>query len=366
MKRDGAEWEQTFARGKPTGGAQEASAPRAAPARPSSSSPTRRSSRAHASTRSCIAERLEAKAYLHGGLTIEFARRGGRHDGARSTTRTASRAYLDKIVHDADAEAARRRGLHDPARSRTSSTSTARSPGPRTPASACCRSSTAFPPRRAARTRTASRRASPRRCATTSRCTTWCRAASPSRPRTCARASSRSSPSRSRSRSSRARRRSASTTPRSRRSSTASCARRSRTRSTPTAPRATRSPTASSWRRGRAARRAPRPQQVQRKSAISHRLNLPGQARRLQLDRSGGVRALHRRGRLRRRLRQAGPRPHVPGDPAAARQGAQHRAGVDGQGARRTRSSPTSSRRSAAAPARTSTPASCATTRSAC
>ena len=33
-----------------------------------------------ASTRSVIAERLEAKAYLHGGLTIEFARRGGGHD----------------------------------------------------------------------------------------------------------------------------------------------------------------------------------------------------------------------------------------------------------------------------------------------
>src|SRR5690606_40912534 len=34
----------------------------------------------------------------------------------------------------------------------------------------------------------------------------------------------------------------------------------------------------------------------------------------------GAVRDLHRRGRLRRRLGQTGPRPQVPGDPAAARQ----------------------------------------------
>src|SRR5438874_700814 len=57
------------------------------------------------------------------------------------------------------------------------------------------------------------------------------------------------------------------------------------------------------------------------------------QARRLQLDRSLGVRALHRRGRLGRRLGQAGARPRLPGDPPAARQGAQHRAGLDRQGA---------------------------------
>ncbi len=45
----------------------------------------------------------------------------------------------------------------------------------------------------------------------------------------------------------------------------------------------------------------------------------PGQARRL-LDQGPGVGgALHRRGRLRRRLGQDGPRPHLPGDPAAAR-----------------------------------------------
>ena len=43
------------------------------------------------------------------------------------------------------------------------------------------------------------------------------------------------------------------------------------------------------------------------------------QARRLLDQGSRGGRALHRRGRLRRRLGQDGPRPHLPGDPAAPR-----------------------------------------------
>ena len=51
-----------------------------------------------------------------------------------------------------------------------------------------------------------------------------------------------------------------------------------------------------------------------------------GQARRLPGARSGAVRALPRRGRFRRRLGQAGPRPEIPGDPAAARQDPQRRA----------------------------------------
>ena len=50
------------------------------------------------------------------------------------------------------------------------------------------------------------------------------------------------------------------------------------------------------------------------------------QARRLPGARPGAVRALPRRGRFRRRLGQAGPRPQVPGDPAAARQDPQRRA----------------------------------------
>ena len=58
-----------------------------------------------------------------------------------------------------------------------------------------------------------------------------------------------------------------------------------------------------------------------------------GQARRLPGTRPGAVRAVHRRGRLRRRLRQAGPRPPLPGDPAHVRQDAQRREGAPGQDA---------------------------------
>ena len=50
------------------------------------------------------------------------------------------------------------------------------------------------------------------------------------------------------------------------------------------------------------------------------------QARRLPGARSGQVGAVHRRGRLGRRLRQAGPQPRVPGGAAAARQDPQRRA----------------------------------------
>ena len=85
--------------------------------------------------------------------------------------------------------------------------------------------------------------------------------------------------------------------------------------------------------RARSASRAAA-EQVQRKSAISHRLNLPGKLADCSSTDPVGVRALHRRGRLRRRLREARPRPAFPGDPPAARQGPEHRAGVDGEGAR--------------------------------
>ena len=51
-----------------------------------------------------------------------------------------------------------------------------------------------------------------------------------------------------------------------------------------------------------------------------------GQARRLPGARPGAVRALPRRGRLGRRLGQAGARPQVPGDPAAQGQDPERRA----------------------------------------
>ena len=79
-------------------------------------------------------------------------------------------------------------------------------------------------------------------------------------------------------------------------------------------------------------RRRARPRggaQGARDDAQEGRARRPGparQARRLPGEGPGAVRDLHRRGRLGRRLGQAGPRPQVPGDPAAARQGAQRRA----------------------------------------
>ena len=71
---------------------------------------------------------------------------------------------------------------------------------------------------------------------------------------------------------------------------------------------------------------------TRRKSALENS-SLPGQARRLLAQGGRPLRALHRRGRQRRRLRQAGPRPHLPGDPAAAREDHQQREEPHQQGA---------------------------------
>ena len=57
------------------------------------------------------------------------------------------------------------------------------------------------------------------------------------------------------------------------------------------------------------------------------------QARRLPGARSGQIRTVHRRGRFRRRLRQAGPQPRIPGGAAAARQNPQCRTRAHGQDA---------------------------------
>ena len=59
-----------------------------------------------------------------------------------------------------------------------------------------------------------------------------------------------------------------------------------------------------------------------------------GQAQRLHVARPRGERDLHRRGRLGRRIRQAGTRPRAAGDSAAPRQGAERRERVAREGAR--------------------------------
>ena len=84
--------------------------------------------------------------------------------------------------------------------------------------------------------------------------------------------------------------------------------------------------------RGRArprARRATRPPQGRARQQHAAR-----QAGRLPGTRPGAERDLHRRGRIGRRLREAGPRPALPGDPAAQGQDPERREGALRQDAR--------------------------------
>jgi len=100
VKRDGAEWEQRFACGQPTTKLKRLGAARGTGTtiffEPDTSIFPQTDFDA-----ARIAERLEAKAYLHGGLTVEFTdERGGTRQ--RFHYEAGIRAYLRKLVGDAE------------------------------------------------------------------------------------------------------------------------------------------------------------------------------------------------------------------------------------------------------------------------
>jgi len=98
VKRDGAEWEQGFSRGKPTGALR-----KVGPARGTGTSITfAPDGKIFPSTRfdpRLIAERLEAKAYLNGGLAIEFVDETS-GTTARYQYEDGLQAFLSKIVNE--------------------------------------------------------------------------------------------------------------------------------------------------------------------------------------------------------------------------------------------------------------------------
>src|SRR5689334_4892872 len=96
VRRDGAEWEQTFSRGKATAGLRKIGAARGTGTTITFRPDPQIFPDAHFDPR-LVAERLEAKAYLHGGLTVDF------HDERAGTRATyhyedGLKAFLARVV----------------------------------------------------------------------------------------------------------------------------------------------------------------------------------------------------------------------------------------------------------------------------
>ena len=118
-----------------------------------------------------------------------------------------------------------------------------------------------------------------------------------------------------------------------RRGAAASSSRRSRTRSITGSPAIRRRPAScsiSSSSAPRSASAAGQEKDIARKSAV-RKLRLPGKLADCTNSAAEGSEIVHRRGRFRRRLGQAGARPRVAGGAAAARQNPQRRVGRQGQ-----------------------------------
>ena len=150
--------------------AEEGRRRRAAPARRSTSIPTRRSSRRSNSTPATIRERLEVVSYIHKGVASRSRTRPTRHEGGLPAQEGLSDYPRRRSSPSAAPSRCTRRRSSSRARAGRGSTSCCS--GPRRPTSTCAATSTASRPARAARTRTGCAPASARRCATTSTRTT--------------------------------------------------------------------------------------------------------------------------------------------------------------------------------------------------
>ena len=91
VRRDGAEWEMRFKQGKAVGALKKIGAGARHAARPSSSGPTRRSSRRWSSTPTLIRQRLEVSSYLHKGVKIVVRGRDAEREARLPAHRRARR-----------------------------------------------------------------------------------------------------------------------------------------------------------------------------------------------------------------------------------------------------------------------------------